>query len=870
MELFKYGSEWLKADFHLHTKADKEFSYNGEKNSFINDYIETLKKSHISLGVITNHNKFDLAEFKALQKKARKQEIGLFAGVELSVKDGASGIHTLIIFSDEWFKNKENKDYINEFLSVTFARIPNYENENTHSNDDINTTIKKLDEYNKDYFIIFAHVDANKGLFKELNNSRLEQIFSDSAVLKRILGFQKSQEISRQDYVKRILKENFPALVEGSDCKSLSDIFNRSDKNIFLKLGEFSFDSLKFALMDWKNRVNNKKKSYIHSYIQSINFEGAGILGGKTISFSPELNTLIGIRGSGKSSILEGVRYGLDIVLNEKTIDASYKNDLVRHLLKSGGKITVNAVDKRNQQYSITRILNEEPDVYVAGKLQRGISIRETIIYKPIYFGQKDLSNSGVDFEKELIEKILGDNLRIIRTEISQKREYVLSILQKIQQLQKDVSNKSEWITKKQDAEYKLTFYKNHGIEEKLEKQVEYARDERKINQIHSIVNEYINALRIFISQFEDELKNNKIYTSKYNSQFFDEFFRNYKSIIDDFEYIKGIISKQSQYEKFFETAKSNFGVTLLHLKEEFAEVERKLANELKNAHVSSINTEEFKQLKSLVEQSEQMINSLNQAEIRNKELNDELNLALTELNDSYLTEYRIIEKELEKINKANTSLSIECEFKGQRNKMLEYMQNIFRGSRIQERTLVKLVDEFTDFKTTWQSPERVKELIGDNEVFWRYFNDNLHLLLTWQIPNKFTINYHNKPLSQHSLGQRASALILFVLSQRDNDLIIIDQPEDDLDNQTIYEDVIKLIRKLKPETQFIFATHNANIPVLGDAEQVIACEYVDENIDVVSGSIDSTEIQTKIVNIMEGGMEAFERRKRVYELWKP
>lgn len=83
-----------------------------------------------------------------------------------------------------------------------------------------------------------------------------------------------------------------------------------------------------------------------------------------------------------------------------------------------------------------------------------------------------------------------------------------------------------------------------------------------------------------------------------------------------------------------------------------------------------------------------------------------------------------------------------------------------------------------------------------------------------------------------------ASALILFVLSQRENDVIIIDQPEDDLDNQTIYEDVIKLVRKLKPRTQFIFATHNPNIPVLGDAEQVVARSYTDDAIQPIVAAL--------------------------------
>ncbi len=112
--------------------------------------------------------------------------------------------------------------------------------------------------------------------------------------------------------------------------------------------------------------------------------------------------------------------------------------------------------------------------------------------------------------------------------------------------------------------------------------------------------------------------------------------------------------------------------------------------------------------------------------------------------------------------------------------------------------------------------------------------------------------------------------MILFVLSQQENDVIIIDQPEDDLDNQTIYEDVIKLIRSMKPDVQFIFASHNPNIPVLGDAEQVFACSFMENTVSVKSGSVDRQATQRTIVDIMEGGQEAFTRRKEIYQIWRP
>jgi hypothetical protein len=108
------------------------------------------------------------------------------------------------------------------------------------------------------------------------------------------------------------------------------------------------------------------------------------------------------------------------------------------------------------------------------------------------------------------------------------------------------------------------------------------------------------------------------------------------------------------------------------------------------------------------------------------------------------------------------------------------------------------------------------------------------------------------------------------VLGQQENDVIIIDQPEDDLDNQTIYEDVIKLIRALKPTVQLIFATHNPNIPVLGDAEQIHACAFAGDAVTVQCGGLDDPAQQKRIVDIMEGGKEAFEKRKAIYKIWKP
>ncbi len=129
-DYFKHGSKTLRADFHLHTKADKEFSYKDDERAFCQEYVQRLADEGISVGVITNHNKFDYDEFKALRKASRKQGILLLPGVELSVNDGANGVHTLVIFSDEWLEN--GADHINSTLSALFkGEAPqNFQNRN--------------------------------------------------------------------------------------------------------------------------------------------------------------------------------------------------------------------------------------------------------------------------------------------------------------------------------------------------------------------------------------------------------------------------------------------------------------------------------------------------------------------------------------------------------------------------------------------------------------------------------------------------------------------------------------------------------------------------------------------------------------------
>jgi len=123
-------------------------------------------------------------------------------------------------------------------------------------------------------------------------------------------------------------------------------------------------------------------------------------------------------------------------------------------------------------------------------------------------------------------------------------------------------------------------------------------------------------------------------------------------------------------------------------------------------------------------------------------------------------------------------------------------------------------------------------------------------------------------PFSEASAGQQATALLSVLLNQEGNPLLI-DQPEDDIDNKAI-NDITSNIWNAKNKRQLIFTSHNANIVVNGDSELVVCCDYKESSQQTqgeikYEGAIDNPEIKKEITLIMEGGEKAFILRKDKY-----
>ena len=862
MEIFKYGSKLLRFDCHLHTKSDKEFKYTEEENEFLKKYVEELKKKSINVGIITNHNKFNKEEFKNLKKKALKEEIYLIPGVELSVKEGRNGIHVLIAFSEDWILDQN--DNINSFLDNAFKGIPNRENENTRCNYDLTQTINELDSYNQEYFIIFAHVDNNSGLLNECGGGLIESLFKNESIREKSVALQKSNNNDNYNNFKQWSKMEL-ARIEGSDPKKIEEI-GKGENQTYIKIGDFSFNTVKNALIDHKNRVSkteiNKKSK--HGYIKSLKIEG-GKFDGKEFFFSNELNNIIGIRGSGKSAILEIIR---DILELKSDVDSSYKDKLVTYYMGAGGKAILNVVDKYGRNYKIIKFFSDKITYFENEDGENeNISIN-VLINNPLYFGQKDLSMRAPGYEMKLLDKLIGYKDITLNEEFDNLSISIESDFKELIGLVEIPEKIKELIIQKNDIGTQLKIFEEKGINEKLEKIQEFNNDNANIDNGIQKSKNLLEDLENAIEMSEIDFKDLKEYKSKYN----EEIFKKLNTIINrieteliNFQQIKSNIAKEivdmENAQKEFKNIKDGF-------LEEFEKIKREIKEDL--------NPDTYLTLSDKKNKIEESIVKLENKQKTINDIKNRIKSNLKERRELILKSCNIYETKIAQINESQDSIKISFIPNGNKEKFIEDLKVLIKGSGIRIDSISKIVDKFVDYIGILEDiylndSNKMKAILKESDIekIKSILITKLEGISNYLPNNNVEIKYHDKLLENHSLGQRASAIILFILAQKENDIVIIDQPEDDLDNKVIYDELIKTIKKRKKDIQFVFSTHNANIPVLGDAEQIISLNDDGKTIVVKNNSIDNSAIQKEIVQIMEGGSEAFYRRNQIYNEWK-
>jgi len=498
---FPHGAEWIRADFHLHTIKEpgasrKEYrrEFSGREEEFPKAWIAKLKSEGVRVAVVTNHNYFDRDEYKALRRLGNKEDILVLPGVELGIKEGGGGIHTLIVFDPEdWVFNEQNDDRIRRFIDSQFTGIPN---EGSRSKDDLCGCLEALDGFGKgdghDYFVVFAHVDGDNGLCKELDGGNLEHVIKRCGKRwrERVLALQKlkSPEVLRRRWPQDI---PLPALVEGSDPNSLSEV-GSGERRCFLKVGELSYDSVKFALHDWKQRVASEiSHEKVAPALHQVSFIG-GLLDGEVFPLSGQLSCLIGSRGSGKSSVIECLRYALDLDAGKS--DLIYKEGLVAAMLANGGEVHVSGVNPDGYAFEIRRALGYEPVVKLEGKDTR--LKPADVLPGLLYFGQKDLGYRHTSFEDDLFSKFIGrrtvEERGLEDTKIAAVKQSVESWRSVLRASEKE----QEYAQEEERLRHQLAVYREKGVEKQLESMTRFDADKRELI-------DFIGELQTFRYQLE-------------------------------------------------------------------------------------------------------------------------------------------------------------------------------------------------------------------------------------------------------------------------------------------------------------------------------------------------------------------------------
>jgi len=872
---FPEGSKYLKADFHLHTKVDKEFKTETSiDEEYTEKYVNELKKKEIKIGAITNHNKFDKDEFEVIQTAAMNSGIFLLPGVELSVNDGKGGLHTLIIFEPEDAeKDVNNTSKIEKFLNLAFKSKPHFDDKGDPLRCDLNldNTIKELNDLKCHYFIVLAHANNDCGFFKELGGGRIKDFLRSGYFRKYILACQDVSGSSKStfvnNWVKEVAKESgrneinyIPAFISASDPKKIEDI---GTKYSYLKIGDYSFDAVRFSLMNHELRVKDEVPRIDYPCIKTVRIDTKKAISNVAVHLNCDMTNLIGIRGSGKSAFIEAIRYALELDAKE---DVEYKEGLLGYAIGSGGKIILEVVTK-DQAYRIERIIGERGKVYRNDEYVP--NLYPSSMFPVVYYGQKDIQKASMEREQqiELIDQFIKEELHVINEQILDKETKIKEIFKTLYNLREKVKKKGDYEAKKASLEDKIAIFERMKIADKLQKDANFKKDELILERITKFAEDSKENLLDFKEKIENGFSALIPISSKENPHLFQELeyciLKLKETWLGQLEEIE-----KSGNLSFEEVGKlrSKFNEARENVQEEIAQIKREIDVTEVSPDDYGRFIKEHENVKIIISEIEKYNRTISQIEEQKKSLYSELQKLWHEQWSE-----RIRKKD--EINTSQTVVQIEIEYKGNKKSYAEFMIYFFKGTGLRTPKLEKIAETFSDNIELSNSIENRNNFknIGFTDSEWFKFKERFQeqeeVLCQFRVPDLIEIKYNGRPIQKLSLGQRASSLLLLLLTQ-ENTPVIMDQPEDDLDNQTIYEGLIKRIIELKSKRQIVFATHNPNIPVLGDCELVVIFKSDNEKITTEHGSIDREYIQKNIVDIMEGGKEAFTKRQEIYNQW--
>jgi len=617
--------------------------------------------------------------------------------------------------------------------------------------------------------------------------------------------------------------------------------------------------------------------------VEKIEITG-GFLPGLTVTIPRGLTCIIGPRGSGKSTLAEALRFALC------GISAAPKHcaDLIQANLAGGALVTVTALAEGSNRYTVKRGLKNPPVLLASdGRAINSVDLdRGTFLPLDAY---SSLEIEAIADEvlghkrRNLLDELRNEQMRTLSMSLSESTRALDANADRVRTAQRAIEDLTEQIEELSDIRGRLSALAPSDREPspdyvRLSRQQQL--NQRELGKLDAADRD----LRAF-EQTVDQLR--KAAQHVFAERLTEEQSANADALRRYDRLLAASLGPIDKHLAAISTKVREFQNTLGQARESLHEMHTNQAGDV--ARLTAINqaASEQAQVRAALEQQLAKLETLEQ---QRSELHEELKILL-EQRKSLKTDHILMRDQISTIrDEVASELQHEA---GERVRIrvmrnadhLAYQQMLIeglKGARVRNQnellaTLMQLrpeqlaqviqlndldsFDELTSFGS-----ERSRKILDS----FRESVDPLALEVA-AIEDRINIELnvatsgppHFKDASDLSRGQKCTALLPILLARRDNPLII-DQPEDNLDNHFIFETVVNAVQRLKNRRQMIFITHNANIPVLAEAELVLVM-----NSDGRVGGIENygtvDECREQIIDLLEGGREAFELRSKRY-----
>lgn len=874
------GSQFYRCAFQVNPFEYGQRHAKGVSFQSASDYNDAMAKACIDNGVqvvaITDHFRFDASV--SLADRLRAEGITVFPGFEAN---SSEGVHILCLFPPETTASEMNS-------LIGACDIPDPKAVSPLSNKTCEQLFKLVHE--RGGIAISAHVTAKAGLLMTLSGTSCTRAWkSEYHLAAAIPG---SITDVPQSLV-QICKNQNPeykrarpiAFVNASDVSKPSDL-SKDGATCRIKMTDVSIEGLKQAFLDAEGRIllNSDGVPNDHTRFVALAWD-RGLLSEQSVALNSGLNVLIGGRGAGKSTIVESIRFAFGVEAKGKAASETHRV-MMKELMGQKASIAVLLYSPHPSPgyYLVERFYGQDPRVKDQnGSLIQDLKPRDLVPNLEVY-GQHEISELTRDRAKlaDILKRFVGDDDQItieidgIRSRLSESRGDIATKRKKIAELDEALAALPG--LREKLKRFQATNIKGH-TEEKTAVQAEARLFENIASRIAEL-NKHANALRpstttaspVLPADSEQKLPNRSTL----------EPLQKIVQGVEDALHAAsdGLASAHIKLNEYLTEVKTEWEPLLLAANKRFEDVKTKLSEE-------GFNPEEYVSLDDQVARLEPkqqekiiLIEEMNNLRQIRQTIIDEWEKADTRAYTELEKAAKRVSKKLKGTVKATIQPSSTIEpLKETLRKHVEgnINQAIGKLEEVEALSLSKLAEKIR------QGADTLVFEYGFTEASARKIADAGEVLALeieeCRLPPEASIELNVgrdgldnwKKLENLSAGQKATAVLLLLLLEADAPLVI-DQPEDDLDNQFIAGHVVPIMRSGKKQRQFIFSSHNPNIPVLGDADQIIGLtptvEDADDRtkiFDVNCGSIDKTSVQQLIKDLLEGGEQAFTTRRTKY-----